>query len=87
MNTQKDDVKGGESETFEEESDVRYDTIVTFSCNNNVHLYDSNSPVRPRSPYKTHDSVDQAIAHVMKREGAKEVQIIKHSGKVEIIKH
>ena len=41
--------------------------IVTFSCSNNVHVYNENSSVKPMWPYKAHTTVEDAIKHLKER--------------------
>lgn len=38
----------------------RIDRVVTFCCNNLIHVYYKNSSVLPYPPYKVHDSVESA---------------------------
>lgn len=39
-------------------------TIVTFSCSNNIHVYNDDSCVKPMPPYKTHSSIEKAIKYM-----------------------
>lgn len=34
--------------------------VVTFTCNNNVHVYSGKTGVKPMFPYKIHGSVEDA---------------------------
>lgn len=49
--------------------------IVTFSCQQNIFVYTEKSKVKPRLPYKTHSSVDNAEQH-LKQRGVKEIRVI-----------
>lgn len=39
--------------------------IVTFSCNSSVHIYKKGCSEYPKTPYKTHDSINNAINYLI----------------------
>lgn len=47
--------------------DKKPEHIVTFGCRPTIHLYYGESSVRPRRPYKSHASIDDARKHLRKR--------------------
>ena len=51
--------------------------IVTFSCSNNVHVYNENSNVKPMWPYKAHVTIEHAIKH-LKEKNVIDIKIIKN---------
>jgi len=38
--------------------------IITFSCSNLVHIYEPNSSLLPRFPFKSHKDIDSAKKHL-----------------------
>lgn len=34
--------------------------VVTFTCNNNIHVYNDKCGVKPMLPYKKHGSIEDA---------------------------
>lgn len=40
--------------------------VVTFTCNNHVHVYSNKSGVKPMPPYKIHNSVEKALEYLTK---------------------
>lgn len=40
--------------------------IVTFSCSNRIHIYESGCGYNPMSPYKLHNSVEDARDYLTK---------------------
>ena len=50
--------------------------IVTFSCSNNVHVYNENSSVKPMFPYKVHTTVEDAIKHLKEKRNIVDTKII-----------
>lgn len=43
------------------------ETIVTFCCNNMIHVYGKDCGVYPRSPYKVHSSIEDAKKYLTER--------------------
>jgi hypothetical protein len=41
--------------------------VVTFSCSNDVHVYTEKSYMKPRYPYLTHSSIDDAMKYLKDR--------------------
>ena len=39
--------------------------IVTFTCNNVIHVYTENSCMKPVYPYKRHSSINDAIKYIL----------------------
>ena len=50
--------------------------IVTFTCNNHVHVYDEKSGVLPMSPYKTHSSIEAAVKYLKDNRAISNPEII-----------
>lgn len=48
--------------------------IVTFGCQRDVYVYTAESKVKPRLPYKTHDSIEAAKLHLNAR-GIKRIKV------------
>jgi hypothetical protein len=49
--------------------------IVTFTCQNNVFVYSDKSIVRPRLPFTSHKTIDEAKQH-LKLRGVNEIKVI-----------
>ena len=50
--------------------------VVTFTCNNHVHVYDEKSGVLPMSPYKTHSSIEAAVKYLKENRNVSNPEII-----------
>jgi hypothetical protein len=50
--------------------------VVTFTCNNHVHVYDEKSGVLPMSPYKTHSSIEAAVKYLKETRNVSNPEII-----------
>lgn len=50
--------------------------VVTFTCNNHVHVYDEKSGVIPKSPYKTHSSIEAAVKYLKENRNISNPEII-----------
>lgn len=50
--------------------------VVTFTCNNHVHVYDEKSGVLPMSPYKTHSSIEAAVKYLNETRNVSNPEII-----------
>jgi hypothetical protein len=50
--------------------------IITFGCSESIHIYTSQSSVRPIWPYKSHKSIEDAKKHLIDLRGIKEPKII-----------
>ena len=51
-------------------------SVVTFTCNNHVHVYDEKSGVLPMSPYKTHSSIEAAVKYLKETRNVSNPEII-----------
>lgn len=52
--------------------------IITFSCSESIHVYTSQSSVKPMWPYKSHSSLEDAKTHLMEVRGIKDPKINHH---------
>jgi len=50
--------------------------VVTFTCNDHVHVYDEKSGVLPMSPYKTHSSIEAAVKYLKENRNVSNPEII-----------
>jgi len=50
--------------------------VVTFTCNNHVHVYDEKSGILPMSPYKTHSSIEAAVKYLNETRNVSNPEII-----------
>jgi len=50
--------------------------VVTFTCNNHVHVYDEKSGILPMSPYKTHSSIEAAVKYLKETRNVSNPEII-----------
>ena len=50
--------------------------IVTFTCNNHVHVYKEKCGVLPMSPYKTHSSIEAAVKYLKDNRNVSNPEII-----------
>jgi len=50
--------------------------IVTFTCNNHVHVYNEKSGVLPMSPYKKHSSIEAAVKYLNENRNINDPEII-----------
>jgi hypothetical protein len=50
--------------------------IVTFTCNNHVHVYEEKRGVLPMSPYKTHSSIEAAVKYLKENRNVSNPEII-----------
>jgi hypothetical protein len=50
--------------------------VVTFTCNNNIHVYDDKSGVKPMPPYKTHSSVEDARIYLEETRGVTVIKVL-----------
>ena len=50
--------------------------VVTFICSNKIHVYSGKTGFKPRHPYKTHGSVEDAKKYLEKERGVKEPNIL-----------
>jgi hypothetical protein len=48
--------------------------IVTFICNNDIHIYNDKSLVKPMPPYKVHSSIKDAEEYL---KNTRDVEIIR----------
>jgi hypothetical protein len=48
--------------------------IITFSCNNIIHVYEPKCGLLPNYPYKQHEDLDSAIKH-LESKGKKDIDI------------
>ena len=51
--------------------------FVTFTCNNDIHVYDKTSGVKPMLPYKKHSSEEDAVKYLKETRGILDPKIIK----------
>jgi|LauGreDrversion4_2_1035121.scaffolds.fasta_scaffold04235_17 hypothetical protein len=49
--------------------------IVTFTCNNVIHVYTENSCMKPVYPYKRHSSINDAIKYITETRGVLDPKI------------
>lgn len=49
--------------------------VVTFACQKSIFLYTESSKVKPRPPYKVHNSINEAEQH-LKKMGVNEIKVI-----------
>ena len=52
-------------------------TIITYPCNNCIHVYTEKSGLIPRLPYKLHDSVKEAKKYLKKTRNVSDIKVIK----------
>jgi len=50
--------------------------VVTFTCNNNVHVYKEESGTQPMYPYKVHSTIKTAVKHLKEKRKVKNPKII-----------
>jgi queuine/archaeosine tRNA-ribosyltransferase len=50
--------------------------VVTFTCNDHVHVYDEKSGILPMSPYKTHSSIEAAVKYLKETRNVNYPEII-----------
>jgi hypothetical protein len=50
--------------------------IVTFTCNNGIHIYSEKSGVKPMFPYKIHTSIDNAVKYLKEDRGIDDPKIL-----------
>ena len=50
--------------------------VVTFTCNNHVHVYEEKRGVLPMSPYKTHSSIEAAVKYLKENRNVSNPEII-----------
>jgi len=50
--------------------------IVTFTCNNDVHVYTDKCGVKPMLPYKIHSTIEGAKKYIKERGDINEPKII-----------
>jgi hypothetical protein len=50
--------------------------IVTFTCNNNVHVYYEKSGVLPMRPFKSHNSIEAAVKYLKENRNVSNPEII-----------
>jgi hypothetical protein len=50
--------------------------IVTFSCTNNINVYDEKSSVKPRLPYKAHSTEEDAVNYLKENRGIDNPKIV-----------
>lgn len=55
---------------------TKRELVVTFTCNNHVHVYDEKSGVLPMSPYKTHSSIEAAVKYLKENRNISNPEII-----------
>jgi len=52
--------------------------VVTFYCQNTIHVYMKDSSVLPMSPYKIHGSIEEAKIYIQKQRLIANPKIIKY---------
>jgi hypothetical protein len=50
--------------------------VVTFTCNNNVHVYEEKSGTQPMYPYKVHNTIKAAIKYLKEKRKVNNPKII-----------
>ena len=50
--------------------------VVTFTCNNNVHVYKEKSGTQPMYPYKVHSTIKTAVKYLKEKRKVKTPKII-----------
>jgi hypothetical protein len=50
--------------------------IVTFDCHNNVNVYNAKSGVKPRLPYRTHSTEEDAVNYLKENRGIDNPKIV-----------
>ena len=55
--------------------------IVTFTCNNNVHVYYEKSGVLPMRPFKSHSSIEDAVKYLKENRNVSNPEIIVKNNK------
>ena len=50
--------------------------VVTFTCNNKIHVYTGKTGVKPMFPYKIHGSVEDAKKYLEEERGIKEPKVL-----------
>ena len=50
--------------------------VVTFTCNNKIHVYAGKTGVKPMPPYKIHSSVEDAKKYLEEERGIKEPKVL-----------
>ena len=50
--------------------------VVTFTCNNMIHVYAGKTGVKPMPPYKTHCSVEEAKNYLLETRAVNDPKIL-----------
>lgn len=50
--------------------------VVTFTCNNNIHVYHDKCGLKPVFPYKMHTSIDVAKKYLEETRGVTEPKVL-----------
>jgi len=53
-------------------------TIITYPCNNCIHVYTKKSGLIPRLPYTSHESVKDAKKYLKETRKISDIEVIKH---------
>ena len=52
-------------------------TIITYPCNNCIHVYTEKSGLIPRLPYKLHNSIKEAKKYLKETRNVSDIKVIK----------
>jgi hypothetical protein len=50
--------------------------VVTFTCNNNVHVYEEKSGTQPMYPYNVHSTIKTAVKYLKEKRKINKPKII-----------
>jgi hypothetical protein len=51
-------------------------TVITFPCNNYIHVYTEKSGLIPRLPYKSHNSIKDAKKYLKETRNISDIKVI-----------
>lgn len=52
-------------------------TVITYPCNNYIHVYGEKSGLIPRLPYKLHNSIKDAKKYLKETRNISDIKVIK----------